>query len=126
MNPNLIQIRSKIRTVFGKVAPLIFGQAVHETGYFRSDIYLNNRNLFGMKLARVRPTTAIGERSGHAVYKSIDDSIRDFELWLIYNKFDFSRDWTAEDYAGWLKLKGYYEDDYANYLKGIKNGLKYA
>ena len=126
MNPNLIQIRNKIRTVFGKVAALVFAQAVHETGYFRSDIFINNRNLFGMKLARVRPTTAIGERSGHAVYNSIDDSIRDFELWLIYNKFDFSRDWSPEDYATWLKQKGYYQDDYANYLKGLKNGLKYA
>lgn len=57
---------------------LIYAQAKHETGNFTSSIFKNNNNLFGMKLAKKRSTTAIGEKSGHAVYKTLFHSVLDY------------------------------------------------
>ncbi|WP_417290942.1 glucosaminidase domain-containing protein [Corallibacter sp.] len=59
---------------------LLYSQAYHETGNFTSNIFKHNKNLFGMKKATVRDTTAIGEASGHATYNSLSDSVIDYIL----------------------------------------------
>lgn len=59
---------------------LIYAQAKHETGNFTSPIYLYNKNLFGMKLPRIRDTTATGSERGHATYSNYLNSIYDYFL----------------------------------------------
>jgi len=49
-----------------EMSKLITAQAGFETGNFTSVIFKENNNLFGMKLPKVRKTTAIGENRGHA------------------------------------------------------------
>lgn len=57
-----------------------FAQLQHETGGFSSNIFKENYNLAGMKVAYQRPTTAIGENRGHAQYLNWRDSVIDFAL----------------------------------------------
>jgi len=58
-----------------------FAQATWETGHFSSPIFKENNNLFGMKLAHQRKTTAIGQNRGHAKYANWQDSVKDYKLW---------------------------------------------
>jgi Muramidase (flagellum-specific) len=60
---------------------IAFAQAVLETGNFTSRIFRENNNLFGMKLAKVRPTVATGEQYRHATYCHWQDSVNDYLLW---------------------------------------------
>lgn len=55
-------------------------QSMEETGHYGSAIFKESHNLFGMKLAVVRPTTAIGELRGHALYRNWRDSCIDYAL----------------------------------------------
>jgi hypothetical protein len=61
-------------------AYIVYAQARLESGNFTSDIFMENNNLFGMKVAERRPTTAIGVNRGHAVYKSWRESVIDYAL----------------------------------------------
>lgn len=63
---------------------VVLAQCKLETGLFTSHILHHNNNLFGMKLAMVRPTTAIGCSRNHACYKNWRDSVRDYYLWQKY------------------------------------------
>jgi uncharacterized FlgJ-related protein len=45
---------------------IVYAQAQLETGEFKSKIFKENNNIFGMKVARKRPTTNKGEENGHA------------------------------------------------------------
>ena len=51
-------------------ADIVYSQAKLESGNFSSKIFKENNNLFGMKRARQRATTATGENRGHATYSS--------------------------------------------------------
>lgn len=84
----------RYRFVSIDVVNWIFCQSYLETGNFSSKIYSENGNLFGMKLPKVRITTAIKENLGHAFYRSYIDSIDDYMLWCVANDFirlDFTR-----------------------------------
>ena len=59
---------------------IVYAQAQLESAHFTSDIFMENNNLFGMKVAERRPTTAIGVNRGHAVYKSWRESVIDYAL----------------------------------------------
>jgi hypothetical protein len=59
-------------------------QAKWESTHFTSEIFYDNNNLFGMKLAKIRPTTAIGKHKlhgNHAAYNNWQDSVKDYKLW---------------------------------------------
>jgi len=64
-----------------KYPDIVFAQAILESGHFKSSIFRNNNNLFGMRLARVRQTTAIGKKAGYAVYSDWIMSVQDYKLW---------------------------------------------
>lgn len=63
---------------------IVLAQAKLETGHFQSRVFLENNNLFGMKQAWRRPTTAIGSHRGHAVYSSWRESLIDYALYSAY------------------------------------------
>jgi len=100
-------------------AKLIVAQAAHETNNFSSRIFRENNNLFGMKLAVIRPTLATGQNRGHATFKSVSDSINDF---MLYHKAralapSFS---SVTSYIDTLHKKNYFEADKEQYLNGVK------
>lgn len=71
----------KLKEVKVKFPYIVYAQALHETNRFTSGIFLENNNLFGMKMAWNRPTTAIGENRGHAVYACWEDSVLDYAFY---------------------------------------------
>lgn len=60
---------------------VVLAQSMVETGNFTSKIFETNHNLFGMKVANIRPTTNQGEQSGHAYYTNWKNSVIDYALW---------------------------------------------
>ena len=96
-----------------KYQDIIIAQARLETGYYTSLIFLENNNLFGMRNPRVRETTSLGSRYGHAYYAHWTDSVDDYVLWYGYNMN------KIEDcYYTFLKKVGYAQDK--KYIKKLK------
>lgn len=60
---------------------IVFAQGVLESGHFKSDLFRNNNNVFGMRQPKLRKTTATGKRKGYAVYDNWIESVRDYKLW---------------------------------------------
>lgn len=93
---------------------VVIRQSILETGHFTSDICKENHNLFGMKYAKQRPTVAIGESKGHAMYRSWRWSVVDLYLW----QQEF---YHGGDYYDFLKRIGYATSkEYIKKLNQIK------
>jgi len=68
-----------------KFPDVVFAQAVLESGNFKSNLFKNHNNLFGMKLPKIRETVATGMvKNGYAKYDSWSESIYDYFLWQNY------------------------------------------
>jgi len=109
--------------ITGELAKYIFCQAAFETGNFSSEIFRDQNNLFGMKLARVRPTTATGEKRGHAVFKSIADSVKDYAIYYRYVKLPSAFSGIPA-FTRALKDKKYFEANYDLYTAGVETYYK--
>jgi uncharacterized FlgJ-related protein len=96
---------------------VVTAQAILETGNFTSKVFKENNNLYGMTLAKSRPTLAIGVRNGYAVYRTWQESAIDYALW----QSSFARNLSEEDY--YLILKRLYAED-KEYVNKVKNVLK--
>jgi uncharacterized FlgJ-related protein len=59
---------------------IVLAQAMIESGHFQSNIFMANNNLFGMKQARQRCTTAKGTNLNHAYYDNWKESVMDYAL----------------------------------------------
>jgi hypothetical protein len=69
-------------TVIGiKYIDVMVAQSRIETGWYTSKVFVEGANLFGMKLAKKRITTASGEHRNHAKYNSWIESVDDYKLW---------------------------------------------
>jgi uncharacterized FlgJ-related protein len=97
-----------------KYPEIVFAQAKLESSHFKSKIFRENHNLFGMKLPRKRKTTATGENRGHSVYSNWMSSVQDYKLWQdrIIHKLN-----TKNKYYAYLG-KNYAADE--NYVKLLK------
>lgn len=60
---------------------IVYAQSMLETHHFRSGIFMENHNLFGMKEAVVRLNMAKGTNRGHAYYDNWEESLLDYALW---------------------------------------------
>ena len=96
-----------------KYQDIIIAQARLETGYYLSLIFLENNNLFGMRNPRVRETTSLGSKYGHAYYSHWTKSVDDYILWYTYNM-----DRIEDCYYTFLKKVGYAQDK--KYIKKLK------
>jgi len=97
-----------------KYPEIALAQAKIETGHFKSNVFKNNNNAFGMKLAKNRPTTAIGEDNNHATYISWVQSVKDYKLWQnrIINKLQ-----TRKKYLNYLDKYYATNKKYVNLIK---------
>ena len=98
---------------------IIIRQAILETGFFVSDLFKYNQNLFGMKMPKQRETTAISNRNGYAVYyhwtSSVDDYIVLQQIWKIKRLIFYNNGYLT------LLLAKYAKDpNYIELLKQIK------
>lgn len=94
---------------------IVFIQAQIESAHFKSNIFKENNNLFGMKMAERRKTVAIGVNRGHAKYSSWQASVLDYKLMQKRYAHNKSRN------QYFVYLKHYAEDD--NYVNKIKKRL---
>lgn len=56
-------------------------QSMIETGQWKSEVFLENNNLFGMREAKSRITTSIGTNLNHAEYNSWRESVYDYAFY---------------------------------------------
>lgn len=91
------------------IAPVIvIAQSRLETGNYQSELCTDYNNLFGMKKARIRPTTATGStENNYATYESWYDCIKDMKL---FQQWYLSRGRDLSDYLTFLEVIGYAED----------------
>jgi uncharacterized FlgJ-related protein len=116
---SLENLKSEIIKQGIKYPNIVLAQAFWESKHFRSHIFTENNNLFGMKRPRVRKSVATGENFNHATYNNWVDSVRDYKL--------------MQDELGYssLDVDGYFkklDTDYCpgcNYSKNIKSMIKY-
>jgi flagellum-specific peptidoglycan hydrolase FlgJ len=104
-----------------KFPHIVLAQSQLETGNFKSKIFRENHNLFGMKEAKSRVKLALGTKHGHAHYSTWLESLYDYAfmqcryLGTIKNETDYY------NYLG----KTYAEDpDYIDKLKKMANKNK--
>ena len=64
-----------------KFPHIVMAQSMIETGHFKSSIFLENHNLFGMKEAKQRITTAGGTARNHAFYNHWRESVYDYAFY---------------------------------------------
>jgi len=92
-----------------KFPDIVFSQARYETGNFKSLVFRENSNLFGMKVANSRGTTNKGEQHNHAIFDNWQMSVLDYALWQNAYGRKFK---TRESYMQYLKdvyAEGTYE-----------------
>ena len=97
-----------------KFPHIVYAQAKLETGEFKSKIFKENNNLFGMKVATRRPTTNKGEDNGHAFYVNWKESVVDYAF---YSAQYLSNIKTESEYLDYLG-QSYAEDP--NYISKIR------
>lgn len=115
---NLFSKKAMIRLIYDlNIAhpKIVIAQAMIESGNFKSNIFRENNNLFGMKMPEYRKTTAIGTNRGHAVYKTWKESVIDYALW----QGKRSKYKTRNEYL--RRLKSYAADP--NYINKIKQRI---
>ena len=113
----------KIKSLNFKFPHIILAQSMQETGNYKSTIFKENSNLFGMKQAVVRNNIAKGTNRGHAYYDSWQDSVIDYALYSATYLSDIK---TEGEYFEYLR-QNYAEDkSYVTRLKALisKRGLK--
>ena len=93
-------------------------QSMLETGYFKSGIFLDNNNLFGMKQATVRVNTASGTQHNHAYYDTWRESVYDYAF---YQTRYLSGAKTESEYL-YVLGQSYAEDP--NYVTKLQNEIK--
>jgi len=86
---------------------IVLKQSRLETGHYTSELFKMANNLFGMRLAHVRETVAIGEYNYHACYSHWTESVKDYKLWQDYY---ISQGYRLTNYFAFLQYIGYAED----------------
>jgi uncharacterized FlgJ-related protein len=88
---------------------VMVAQSKIETAHYTSLVFKANKNLFGMKLPRIRETTAIGEQYNHADYISWQQSVVDYKLWQdrVIHKLNTKQKYLAYLHENYAENKQY-------------------
>lgn len=97
---------------------IIYCQALIESGYFKSDLYKKNNNLFGMKLPKNRITSGSGVCGTYQKYNNWRESVSDYMLWMVQNNA------SELDESSYLKLLGKIYAEDTKYVQKIEKLLK--
>lgn len=101
-----------------KFPHIVLAQSMLETNNYKSSIFKENRNLFGMKEAKRRVTTSKGTNRNHAYYNSWVESLLDYAF---YQSHYLSSIKTEQQYFSYLSQ--YYAED-VEYVTKIKTIIK--
>lgn len=99
-----------------KYPHIVLAQSIVETGHWTSHIFLENHNLFGMKQARRRITTADGTARNHAYYGHWRESVYDYAFYQCryLSKLD-----SEEEYFRYLGSSYAEAPNYVSSLKTV-------
>lgn len=105
-----------------KHADIVFAQAILESGNFKSKLVKTNNNLFGMKLPKIRKTTAVGSKNKYATYQHWTHSVQDYKLYqdYLFRKKEMSR----AEYLSYIKKRYSTTPDYIKRVIKIINRNK--
>ena len=112
-----------LKTLGVKHYKVAYAQSILESGTYSSKICKENNNLFGMRLAKKRKTTALGQRNGFAYYQDFIHSIMDYKLYQEYCFGSKLNEMSGVEYMFALKKAGYWED--STYISKIQNVIKH-
>ena len=101
-----------------KYPHIVLAQAKLESGNFKSKLFKNNNNMFGMKKARQRITSSQGERNNYAYYRDWIDCVYDYAMYQSAVMCGISNE---EEY--FLKLSERYAED-SSYVIRVKSLIK--
>lgn len=105
----------------------IVAQAKHETANFTSNLAVNHNNFFGMKVPTKRESLRNGTYTApngeiFSTFESPEDSVQDFVLY--YEEMGLKKQYAnLNAYIKALHAKGYFTDEYSNYLNGVRRWL---
>lgn len=108
----------KIKSLNFKFPHIVLAQAMLETNNFKSQVFLENNNLFGMKEATMRICTAKGTQFNHAYYDNWVESLYDYAFYSSKYLSDIT---TENDYLSYLG-QSYAQDK--EYVVKISNMIK--
>ena len=108
----------KIRQLNFRYPHIILAQAKLESGHFKSTIFLENNNMFGMREAKLRANLARGTNRAHAYYDSWQESVLDYALY--YSTYLYKLK-TEGEYFEYLR-QNYAEDP--TYVQRLKQIIK--
>lgn len=116
------ELKSTLITMNIKFPHIVLAQAILESGNFKSKVFLTNNNMFGMRIAKSRPTTAHDNGSGYAMYDNWIMSVLDYALFqsAFLRKID-----TEEAYYRYLSDNYASDPTYVNKLKDIAKDWNY-
>lgn len=97
---------------------IILAQAKLESGHFKSTIFLENNNMFGMREAKLRANLAKGTNRAHAYYNNWQESVLDYALYYATYLSDIR---TEGEYFEYLR-QNYAEDP--TYVQRLKEIIK--
>lgn len=123
----ILDFRARVKKVFetDHMTNFVTAQAMHETGIFKSDLFLKDNNAFGMNESHKRQSTEsddISDPGTYAGYASVDDSIQDLRLWMEYVNFNMAVP-NIREYCRELKNHSYYADTFTNYSAACSKHL---
>lgn len=95
---------------------IVLAQSKLETGNWKSALFLENHNLFGMKEASRRVSTAKGSNKGHAYYDSWRESVYDYAFYQCRYLGNIK---TEADYYSYLNASYAEDTTYIDKLKTI-------
>jgi len=110
-------LRKEIKKLNLKFENVLIQQYKLETGNGTSQVFKENNNIFGMKNAYFRPSTAIGNNLGHALYEDWNQSVLDmalFQAQVLRNVH------TEDEYYQFLDQFYSETKNYSTRLKNIK------
>jgi hypothetical protein len=105
-----------------KFPHIVYAQAKLETGNFTSKIFKENNNLFGMREARVRPTTNKGTENNHAYFDTWYDSVLDYAFYQASYLSDIK---TESEYFQYLSQNYAEAPNYIEVLQKTINAEKF-
>jgi hypothetical protein len=113
----------KLRELKVKFPHIVLAQAKLETGNFKSKVFRENNNLFGMRESGMRITTSKGTENNHAYYNDWYESLLDY---CFYQSRYLSGIQTEGQYLQYLSQSYAESPKYVNILVGIirKENLK--
>lgn len=111
------KVRIYLKQLHVRYVDVAIAQMKLESASMTSKVFREGNNLFGMKLAEKRPTTALGVRNNHAYYSHWRQSCIDYALFQAYC-MDLDNISSEET---WIKFIGrIYAEDLSYHNKIVK------